>query len=394
MTISDYETFKKEFFDKLRKESKKCLKVIEKHRQVIEYYFTSKTPMYVRDFLKQFNYIICSQNIIKFNLFEKILYHDLFTQILHEFRVSDVLILACKQLNPQPDTVLWLLTMGIDYRVQDTDGMTALMYAVRNPILEFAVIEMMKTRGDFIDYVDNKGNNALFHATTNIKTFTAFFKYVEDYAFNLNHKNYDQEGLFLYCCRYRKINDDNFYDFLCQKVPIDPYETNIEGKTALMYMAEYFDYRRIASFVRDYKVDINYQSLRGHTVFSCFMNQYYRFFSSIIYERATFFSFYDYFRRATITFMTLVRLKCHINEPLDEYGTTATMILLKIRDMAIYNYLVEHNGKDYDLVIENRNDGNDRYPSVDFTDPVVQKNHQELQEWEKAILKDMSTKAG
>jgi len=58
--------------------------------------------------------------------------------------------------------IKWLLTMNINYGVQDELGRTALMYAVKYKDEYFAVEKMI--HGKHINLLDKNGNSVLFHA--------------------------------------------------------------------------------------------------------------------------------------------------------------------------------------------------------------------------------------
>jgi len=153
MTISEFETFEKELLKQLRKDSKKSLKVIDKNSKLVENYLNGDDLTTVNKFVNDFNSLVLDRNVKKYRYFEAVLKHRLFTKVLAQFRVSDVLIRACKDVkryylnydfqdfNESCNTkvIEWLLTMDINYAVQDEDGMTALMYAVKATKLGFLI---------------------------------------------------------------------------------------------------------------------------------------------------------------------------------------------------------------------------------------------------------------
>jgi len=83
-----------------------------------------------------------------------------------------------------------------------------------------------------------------------------------------------------------------------------------------------------------------------------------------------------------------VELGCDINEPIDEDGTTMTIILLKLRDGVTYNYLISKGAKEYPLLVEDNLNPYEKYPGVDITNPIIQENVKTSQKWLKQGLID------
>jgi ankyrin repeat protein len=384
---SDFESFKKELFGKLKKGSKKCLNIIEKNNKVVEYYLTSNDLFYTKNFLNDFNDIVVNTRDVKFyKLFEEILNHKLFNTVLAEFRESEVLIKACKIGNEK--VVKWLLTMNINFGVQTDLGMTALMYAVKQPNLDFAIKKIMETNGKHIYFVNKKGNNALFLSTRDIKTFREFLKYKDKYQFDLSSKNPDNENIFLFCCRYNKINHIDYYNYLCKNVPFDPNQVNIEDKTAAMYLVESCKNKLLKTFVKDYNIDPNFKTVTGNTLVSCFIKNYYKTYMEVISQEQGFGVNLSFFETSFYTLMALVELGCNLDEPIDKNGTTMSTIFLKLRDDHSYSFIVSHGAKELDLLIEDKTNLKENYPGVDISNPVVLNNIKTSQKWIKLILID------
>jgi len=384
MTLSDFATFKTELIGQLMKESKKSLEIIDENSKLVEFYLNNEDLTYVKIFINDFNNVVLNPRIEKYKLLKKVLDHKLFTNVLEQFRNSDILIKACKIGNKK--TIEWLLTMDINFEVQDEFGRTALMYAVKKTILNFVVKKIMKSNGNDIHLVDKKGNNALFHAAENIITFREFLKYKN--IFDLNYKNKDNEDILMYCCRYGKIQSVEFFDFICKYVNVDPYYINSEGKTIPMYLAEHFKYREIRNLAKKCNFDPNFKTEFGYTLVNCLIKKYYEVYTEKIKETKGFGLNYQFFKSALITFVTLVEMGCDINESIDEEGTTMTLILLKLRDIVTYSYLVSNGAKEYPLLIEDRTNPNDKYPGVDITDPIIIENLKTTQKWLKEGLAD------
>jgi len=384
MTVSDFENFKTNFFEQLSKGNKKCLKVIDDNKKLVEYYINSKDLTYVKIFLNDFNNLVLNPRFEQYKLLKSVLEHPLLTPVANQFRESDVLVKACKKGNR--NAVEWLLKMDINLGVQDELGRTALMYAVRSTSMDYIVKKIMKTKGKHILAVDNKGNNALFFATENMLTFREFLKYKENYDFN--YKNNDGENAIMFSCRYGKITQEEYFEYLCKYMEVDPEYTNIEGKTVPMYLAEHFKYRELKWMFKKYNIDPNFKSKLGHTLFSCLVKKYYENYSKVITETKGFGYNYSFFKSALVTFVILTEMGCNINEPIDEEGTKATEILLKLKDVITYGYLVSKGAEEINCFIEDNKNPDNKYPGVDITDPTIQENIKTSQKWLKEGLKD------
>ncbi|OUM66890.1 hypothetical protein PIROE2DRAFT_5751, partial [Piromyces sp. E2] len=331
MTISSYDSFETEFFVKLRKESKKCLKIIDENQKLIEFNLCEKDLYQVRKFVSTFNDIVLDKGIEKYKLFNEVLKHPLLSTVLAQFRESDVLVRACK--NGNVNAVKWLLTMNINYGVQDEFGATALMYAAKCSILDFAIKEIMDTNGKHIHLVDKEGNSVIFYAAENYITFSEIIKYKDKFDFNaLNNRN---ENLILYCSRNRKISSARAIDFLNLLYKYNNNGINFEndnGKTAAMYLAEGFRYRELYYFVKKFKVDPNFKSKLGNTLTSVFIKKYYQIYMNRIIEKEGFCLNNQLFKKAIATLDCLCNIGCDVNVPIDEDGTTMLMICSKLHD--------------------------------------------------------------
>jgi len=217
MTVSDFENFKTNFFEQLSKGNKKRLNVIDDNSKLVEYYINSKDLTYVKIFLNDFNNLVLNPRFEEHILLKSVLKHPLLTPVANQFRESDVLVKVCKKGNR--NAVEWLLKMDINIGAQDELGRTALMYAVRSTSMDYIVKKIMKTKGKHILAVDNKGNNALFFATENMLTFREFLKYKENYDFN--YKNNDGENAIMFSCKYGKITQEEYFEYLCKYMEVN-----------------------------------------------------------------------------------------------------------------------------------------------------------------------------
>ena len=385
MTVSDFENFKTNFFEQLSKGNKKCLKVIDDNKKLVEYYINSKDLTYVKIFLNDFNNLVLNPRFEQYKLLKSVLEHPLLTPVANQFRESDVLVKACKKENIS--AIEWLLTMDINLGVQDELGRTALMYAVKFTSMDYIIKKIMKTKGKHIMAIDNKGNNALFFATENMLTFRELLKYKKYYDFY--YKNNDRENALMFSCRYGKITTVEYFVYLCKYMDVDPEYTNTEGKTVPMYLAEHFRYRELRWMFKNYNINPNFKSNLGHTLFSCLVKKYYKTYTKVITETKGFGYYYDFFKSALGTFVALVELGCNIKEPIDKDGTKATEILLKLKDVITYGYLVSNGAEEINCLIEDKNNPDDKYPGVDITDLTIQKNIKASQKWLEEGLKDI-----
>eukprot|EP00833_Pecoramyces_ruminatium_P006687 jgi/Orpsp1_1/1180719/evm.model.c7180000074419.1 len=256
--------FEKEFFKQLKKnDENKCINTIDNNSKLIESYLNSDNPTEVKKFVNAFNDVVLNRKVKTYELFETVLKHNLFTDVYKQFRESDVLIRACKDIeryyknfdfkNPKEscniNVIKWLLTMNINYRVQGEKGMTALMYAVKTVELNFVVKELMK-KENFNDLLDNEGNNVLFHAAHNLSTLKEFYQYKN--AYNPNHLNKNNENIFLYCSRLGRIKSEEYLKLLIDLKCADTNIENSDGKTIAMYLSEYGRYKELNYFVSIY----------------------------------------------------------------------------------------------------------------------------------------------
>ncbi|OUM57483.1 hypothetical protein PIROE2DRAFT_17523 [Piromyces sp. E2] len=362
------------------RDKKRFLKHVEKQGKEIESYFNGNNLTLINDFVNEINNSVFKPNIKKFSIFEVILKHKLFTNVLAQFRESDVLIRACKNGDRLPAE--WLLTMDINYGVKDDYGMTALMYAVKKTHLSGIVKEIMSTNGKHIQLCDYYGNNALFYATERVETLDNFLKYKN--IFSPNHVNNDNENIILYCCRYGKMKGENYLDILNKYDCKDPNLTNSEGKTAAMYLAELCKYKELEAFIQFYKIDPNYKNKFGNSILSVFIKAYYTFYITKAEEipRNDIDGFgltLDNYKMFSLTLKSLVSLGCDFTIPIDSNNNTVGSILSKMKDEVSIQYLLEKDCIEYSL--ENKNDNNQEYRRIDETNPVVEKHLKMIKKW-------------
>jgi len=403
MTISNFETFEKELFEKLRKNSKKSLKIIDKNEKLIDNYFNGSNPTYVKKFVNDFNDVVLDKKVKKYDIFESVLKHKLFTNVLAQFRESDVLIRACKDVKKyhefyeaadfreicNKDVVEWLLTMGINFGVQDENGATALMYAAKTLKLQFAVKKMMN--GKHIYLLDNKGNSVLFYAADNFFSLEKFLKYKD--IFDGNHLNNDNENIYTYCCRYRKVINIDFLKLLDKFVspnkPIDPNVTNREGMTAAMYLTVQVKYKILEYFVKNYNIDPNGINKFGNTLVSVLIKKYYNYVNETIQREEGFPTYSMGYKSYCLTFQDLVKLGCDFNRPIDEEGNNVATILLKLHDEHILQYLMTEGG--VEVIVDEKNKQSKTFTEIDSANPIIKTNLKKVNMWTKEVMNPKGT---
>ena len=323
----NFSSFENEIFADLRNNNNNCINTIESNKKLI-----LESSTFAKDFVQKLNHILLS-DITDYTLVDKVLDHPYFSNILSEFRESDILIKACDNNNKQ--LVKWLLTKNIDLSIQDAYGRTALMYAAQHYTLLFAVETMIKTNGKFLHLTDNNKNTALFYACTNVNILEKMLKG----PFDIHHINNDNENILLYNCKY-----DAFKAFSkVLKLKLEPNLVNSAGRTAAMYLAEHGRYFQLKDFVSKYHIDVNFKNKYGETLVSVLLKRYYseyNDFSNNLYTESNYLKFKNY----ASTLVELVKLGCDFNVTIDDDGNTPLLFFLLAEEYVCANYIL-HNCK-------------------------------------------------
>jgi len=343
MTKTEFETFSETLLNQLKNENKGCLETIEINAKVIENYLNGQDLSSLKKFVNDFNDTVVEAQVKKYKLFEKVLNHKLFNDVIAEFRKSDILIRACKKVNKT--AVEWLLTMNIDPNVQDENGMTALMHAAEHASTDFAVSKLLNEKS--ANMVDNNGNNVLFHATNAPDILKKLLKS----KINMNRLNNDGEDALLYSCRYDKIRA---YEILMKEKNANINCLNRVGMTPAMYLVENARYREVESLIKSGKVDPNYSNKFGNTLVSVFIKKYYQQYIGNIGE-TNYASKFNYIitKNYALTLRVLIDLGCDFNKPIDTDGNTPIIALLMMKDYVSAKYLIDKY-KNLDLSIKNK----------------------------------------
>jgi len=320
----DFDCFVKEFIINLINDDKKCIEILENNKKLIEAELSKDSnPKSVNRFVAEINNTIIQNKKRKFKLHEEILKHDELKYVYCVFRKSDVLIQACKYENEK--AAEWLLTMNIDPYVQDEEGMTALMYAVKNskPI---CIIKSYANDYKGLNMEDKNGNNVLFHS---IYTSNKIISYLKDA--DINHINHDGETILLYCCKNKL--------FIQIQVLFEIFETidlNIpdkSGKTVTMYLVENqkTDVFKYIDFAHK-KLAFNYVNEHGESVLSLLIKKMYGIDAHHKFDE-------QYIQ--LITF--LIKVDANFNTVVDEDGNTALMAFLLAGDYETFYYVIKYS---------------------------------------------------
>jgi len=342
------EKFEIEFLDDLKNNDKKsCIKKLDENKNFLQISLGEKASYEtIKHFIDGINNIIVVTTK-KFSLFEKIFKHEALARVFRVWKDSDVLVKACKEKNK--DACKWLLSMNVKMDTQDEDGMTALMYAVKDDKLDFVVEELINNKDSLnLNLVDKNGENAVFHALCNPKaTVELFNELLWRGNINVNQVNKNGDTALLYCCKneiYEPIR------FLVSKLDINVNIKDDRGKTAAMYLAEK---SRGSEFkkIMYRNCDFSYISKTGESVLSiAFYNIY-----SIYAPKEENDNKQTWYIQNNLRIMySLMSTNCNFNIPLDEDGNTLIMILILVNDFNTLSFLLssDENNK-IDLSVKN-----------------------------------------
>lgn len=386
MTVTEFESFENVLFTNLKEGNKNALKIIDENEKLIEFYLNGDNQT-IRKFVTDFNNLLLDKNVKYDNyiLFENILNHRLFTKVLDQFRESDILIRACADVkkcyiyfnNPNSydekfnkKLIEWLLTMNINYGVQDEKGRTALMYAVKYKDEYFAVKKMM--HGKHINLLDKNGNSALFYASEAYFTLEEFLKYKN--LFDVNHLNNKNENLFLFATRTKKINCFESLKVLKKYSNYDVNIMNDEGMTAAMYMISRGEYKLLEYLLENYNIDVNHVNKFGNSLLSVLIKSYYEFYCKTIEKEEGFGVEIRDYKRYALCFKILNKNKksCDFKKPIDEENNTVFDVLSKMNDKVISKYLLKKGNVDF--IVESTTNQSQKYPQIDGSKPIIKKN--------------------
>jgi len=337
----EYSEFEKILLSQLKQNDKGCINYIE--CQINPVAITK--PVHIKYFLNNLNDIILN-NKDSFNLIEMVLKHNLFNDVLAEFRESDILINACKLENIP--AIKWLMTMDISPYVQDENRMTALMHAAEHPKLQFVVEELIKDNNEYIHITDKNGETALFHAVDNPDILEKLIYCNID----INYQNNNNESVLLYCC---KNNKEKAINKLVDKSSRINYDiTDNEGRTAPMYLLDYEYLDTLFVVLKRKTFNINYYNTKNNESFVSLLVKKYQdmFINKKFYEihcsKKDKITLYG-----SIFSMSITYPDCDFNVPIDNDGNTAIMYFMMIKDYIMTSFILSDN-KNIDLSIKNK----------------------------------------
>ncbi|ORX53311.1 ankyrin [Piromyces finnis] len=330
----EFENFKIEHvIDFNNSSTKKAVKSINANKVLIKTFFNEKRNIQaIQNFIYEIYRIVIetkTSNNKKLCVIRKILMHEAFANVLETLKNSDILIRACRIGNKY--AIKWLLPLNINSCVQDEYGMTALMYAVQDPKLLFAV-KYFISDGNSLNMSDNNGETALFHAVNTMSS----FKELLDSDIDINHLNYNNESVLIYCCKNHLLKP---IKYLSRVRNINVNVRDTQEKTAAMYLAENGDYKGI-HYIGKRNCRINYINPYHESVLSLLLKNLYTEGKEEYCE--------NYYR----TIIELVKLDCDFNIPIDDDGNTAIMIFIIVKDYYSLHYVLGHS-KNIDLSIKN-----------------------------------------
>jgi len=318
----DFNKFLNDLINDLKNYEKKCIKILENNKKLIEAELSKDSNQEKVDrFITEFNDAVLQDNK-KYKYYESVLKHDSMKYILSVFQNSDILIQACKFANEK--AAEWLLTMNINPYIQDKNGMTALMHAVKNAKPQSVI---SKHSYDFkcLNIEDYNGNNVLFYAIGKPVTIIR-----ELMKADVNHINHDGETVLLYCCKNKlydsiKMINESFHG-------IDLNITDNTGKTAMMYIAEYQKALVFTYFnIYQRRTAFNYVTDQGESVLSVLLKNMY---GNLDHPKFT--------RDYVDVIVSLIKGDADFNVVVDEDGNTALMVFLLAGDYETFYYVTSY----------------------------------------------------
>jgi len=320
----DLKNFEDIFFKHLEKNGKDCYNDIDEYSGVIQKYFGEKCDIKsIRDFVYNFNIRVLKTEKKEFDKFEGILNHKLFSNVLYEFRNSNIMILACQEGNEK--ALKWLMTMDINTCIQDKNGCSALMYACKNPELIKVVAYLCDHDKENIHLVDSKGQTAAFYAVENLRA----LRMLINHEIDINRINYNYDSVLTYCCR-NKIYPPLRTLGITKNV--DPNIFNDEEKTAAFYLIEEercLELQQIAS--KD--MNFYFKNSKNETPLSILFKKYAQY-----YEKRE----YGKFANIIKIIKVLIDKDVSLNASIDEEGNTPFMYFLMYKDWCSIVYCILH----------------------------------------------------
>lgn len=322
----DLKNFEYNFFKHLENNSQDCYNDINQYSGVIQDYFGENCDIKsIRDFIYNFNIRVLKNDKKEFDIFEGVLNHKLFVNVLYEFRNSEIMILACQEGNA--NALNWLMTMDINTCVQDKNGCTALMYACKNPEVKFLKVINYLCDHDKknIHLVDSRGQTAAFYAVENLSA----LRILINHNIDINRTNYDYDSLLTYCCR-NKIYSPLKVLGVIKEVDLNIF--NNEEKSAAFYLIEDEKYMEL-KYIISKKMNFYFKNSKNETPLSILFKKYAQY-----YENRD----YDNLIAIVKIIKVIIDKNININTSIDEEGNTPFMYFLMYKDWCSIAYSILH----------------------------------------------------
>ncbi|ORX44871.1 ankyrin [Piromyces finnis] len=331
----DYEEFEVQLFHCIIY-NQNCNVIIDQNEQLIRNSFGEKEGRYINSFIKKLNCIIIN-NVNNYLKVKYILHLPLFENVLSKFRNSDILVKACVSGNVK--MVKWLLDINVNLYIQDENGMTALMHAVKNSDLLFVVDYYLKNETGSINITDNNGETALFHS---LKNKEALRKLAQNINTDQNHINNQGDNILLHCVKYNNNIIEPLRILVNLSINLNAVDCN--DYTAVMHLVNKGNFEELNLFIGKH-VDLDYRNKNDETVLSILIKNIYSLHCMNDPD-----SIYKYIKILT----TLVKMDCDFNGSIDEEGNTPLMFFIMMKDYCSINYILKFSIK-LNVSIPNKN---------------------------------------
>jgi len=357
----NFGNFEKQFLWELKNNNNHCLKTLENNEKLIlDKLKDCEKPIILKEFVNKLNNDIL--NVINFDLYEKVLNHRLFIDVLNEFKNSDVLIRACK--NENIEAANWISTMNVSGYVQDEYGRTALMYAVKSPKLDSVVDNILASGNSGLHLTDCNNETVLFHAVTNDSSLKKLLSLSDTSKLDFNHKNNNGETVLIYCCKYDIFKPINK---LISKNVVDLTLRDNDDRNAIMYLVDNARYFQLIFLNKNkYRFDCNFRNKFNETLVTHLIQQFRNIYTSNTRDKIL-------IKRVKLiclahSLMALVDLGCDFNIAIDDDGNTPLMFFLMMGDYYSVYYLLKNN-KNLNLSLKNRYGQSATTLSLNITEP-------------------------
>jgi len=176
-------------------------------------------------FYKLLSALITAINNSQYKIINEIKDHKQFNEVMKDFRETNVLITACKNIKKR--TVDLLLQLDVNVNITDEHGNSALLEACKHPYLYSCIKEMVKRKAN-LNVVNDEGTSPVLNSCKNDDS--KIFKYLIDKNVNIYTTDFDGNNSLMYACSYGDLNKVKYL----VKKGINLNAVNSKGETALM----------------------------------------------------------------------------------------------------------------------------------------------------------------